>query len=116
MSAVIKFTDGTSYTGEFSDGQLNGSGQMIYANGDTYQGTYQNGNRSGTGTYTWKTGASYAGDWDADKMNGTGTYTYAFGDKLSGTFFKKSILLRKLSDQDTNRTIYLHNNDSIPVV
>ena len=115
VSAVIKFADGTSYTGEFSHGQLNGSGQITYATGDTYQGSYQNGQRSGTGTYTWKTGASYAGNWDGDKMNGTGTYTYSSGDKLNGTFSENQFISGSYQTTTQSGEYTFTITDHIPV-
>ena len=72
----IEYSNGTTYSGEYSGGAINGQGQMNYANGDVYYGEFKDGLKSGTGTYTWTDGDKYVGSWSNDKMNGTGSYYF----------------------------------------
>lgn len=83
--------NGTTYSGEMTDGKLTGSAQITYSNGDRYSGRVDNGYKTGQGTYIWSGGASYEGDWVNDKMNGQGIYFYSnkeSGYKLIGSFEK----------------------------
>lgn len=84
--AVIVFSDGTTYEGEYTDDGIWGTGTMLFQNGDKYSGSFSDNQKSGSGVYTWSSGDSYDGTWDSDCMNGTGTYTYADGSYASGTF------------------------------
>lgn len=84
-TARIKFSDGTTYSGQFAD-TICGTGVMKFPVGDKYSGSYENGLRSGNGVYTWKSGDRYDGGWQNDLMSGTGTYTYVDGSIASGTF------------------------------
>ena len=85
----ISLSDGTSYSGDITEGALTGTANIKYSNGDQYSGSVVDGVRSGTGTYVWASGASYDGGWAEGLMSGSGTYTYSSTDngyKLVGTF------------------------------
>lgn len=89
IAVNMTLNDGTTYSGDLKDEQLNGQAQITYSNGDTYSGQVENGVKNGTGTYTWTSGASYSGSWENDRMSGRGTYMYSSsetGYKLVGTF------------------------------
>ena len=89
VSVEMKLTNGTTYSGEMSNGKLNGNAQIKYSNGDQYSGNVTDNQKSGQGTYTWTSGASYDGNWSNDKMNGSGSYTYGNGENgymLTGNF------------------------------
>lgn len=89
IAVEMSLTDGTSYSGDMTDGKLTGEAQIQYSNGDKYSGSVSDGQKSGQGTYNWTSGASYDGKWDEDQMNGTGKYFYSEkekGYKLSGDF------------------------------
>ncbi len=85
----IALSDGTTYSGDITDGKLTGQAQIKYSNGDTYNGKVSDGMKYGNGVYKWGSGASYDGEWNEDKMEGTGSYTYPSGEtgyKLTGSF------------------------------
>lgn len=85
----MTLTDGTTYDGSMSDGELFGQAQIKYSNGDKYYGNISGGQKNGQGKYTWNSGATYEGSWENDQMSGEGTYIYPSGKngyKLVGTF------------------------------
>lgn len=83
----ITTADGTTVSGPFSEGKLNGTYTINYSNGDTYTGSIVDNKRSGKGTYTWSgINKKYEGEWSNDLFNGTGSYQYNAFDVLSGTW------------------------------
>lgn len=91
VSAEITYNNGTTYSGEYKNGGINGKGTMKYSTGDVYEGEFENGLKSGQGTYTWtwQGKARYIGSWKNDQMNGSGEYYYpdwTNGYKVVGTF------------------------------
>ena len=84
-----QLTDGSSYSGEYSDSGLSGEGVLIDASGNKYEGSFSSGVKSGNGLMNWANGASYSGKWSNDTMDGQGEYHYApgsSGSKLVGNF------------------------------
>ena len=60
----MKCPDGTTYVGNFKNGNRHGHGQSNLINGDTYTGIYQDNARNGYGEYTWFiTGNIYKGNF-----------------------------------------------------
>lgn len=47
----IKYQDGSLYSGNVKDKNINGMGRMDYANGDVYQGQWANGKAQGKGVF-----------------------------------------------------------------
>lgn len=80
------YSNGVSYKGSFSNGNLNGQGTMIYPNTGIYTGGFVNGKKSGAGGFVWNDGDKFSGTWANDQMNGQGLYTFANGSTLSGPF------------------------------
>ena len=88
-SVSFTLTDGTTYSGDYTDGHATGSATITYPSGDTYTGDVVDAIKQGSGTYKWTTGASYVGSWKNDQMDGEGTYYYSESPKkLVGTFQK----------------------------
>lgn len=85
-TAVIHFTDGTSYSGDFLGNDLSGTGTMNFANGDCYEGGFLSGARENSGTYTWADGEYYTGQWHNDVIDGQGVYVFANGSSCDGSF------------------------------
>jgi hypothetical protein len=83
-SITFTWKDGITYTGEYSDGEANGYGTMVFPNVGTYTGYFVNGKREGLGTFTWNEGDTYTGHWNNDAMYGDGTYTFADGYVIEG--------------------------------
>ncbi len=89
VAVEMTLENGTSYSGDMTEGNLTGTAEIKYSNGDKYAGDVVNGEKSGKGTYTWTSGASYDGEWENDDMSGDGNYYYSESDdgySLSGTF------------------------------
>ena len=89
----ISFTwkDGTTYNGEYLNGEANGFGTMVFPNIGTYTGYFVNGKREGLGTFKWDVGDIYVGLWKNDKMNGNGTYTFSDGYTIRGVWSDNKI-------------------------
>lgn len=89
----ISFTwkDGTTYNGEYLNGEANGFGTMVFPNIGTYTGYFVNGKREGLGTFKWNVGDTYIGLWNSDKMHGNGTYTFADGYAIRGVWADNKI-------------------------
>jgi hypothetical protein len=49
----IKFADGSSYSGNWAEGERHGAGEMTYADGSVYQGSWRAGARHGKGKVTY---------------------------------------------------------------
>jgi uncharacterized protein YjdB len=92
-SNTITFTwdNGITYTGEYSNGEANGIGTMVFPNIGVYTGYFNDGKREGLGTFRWDVGDSYIGIWNNDKMCGSGTYTFADGYTIRGIWDENSI-------------------------
>lgn len=82
------YTDlNNSYTGEFDQDDIQGTGVMTFASGSKYSGTFVKNKFDGEGCYTWADGSSYSGLWRDNKMHGHGAYTSKDGKKWVGEFF-----------------------------
>jgi len=78
--------DGSTYDGEWKEGQRYGNGTLTYEDGAKYEGEWKDGEMDGTGIFTWSNGDKYEGDWKNGKKNGQGTIFYQDGSKLEGEF------------------------------
>ena len=84
----ITCDDGSSYTGDVSNGVPHGQGTYTYARGDKYVGQFKSLLRDGQGSYSYASGNKYVGGWKDDKQDGQGTFTWANGDRYVGEFKK----------------------------
>lgn len=50
-SGTYTFKSGTSYTGQFTDGKMDGYGIMTYPSGNRYEGRFMNNSKFGSGTF-----------------------------------------------------------------
>lgn len=88
---VMKYLDGSEYSGQWVDGVREGYGTMRYDNG-VYEGEWKNGKRDGQGTYTWNDGKRYTGAYADDVRSGIGIF-YSWVDLTNGykgTYFGES--------------------------
>lgn len=75
------------YEGDFVNGQRTGKGVITMSNGDRYEGDFVDGKITGKGKYTWKkTGNTYEGDFVDGKQTGKGTTIYSSGDIYIGDY------------------------------
>lgn len=80
--------NGDKYTGEWLGDLPNGKGVMSYANGERYVGDFVGGKMSGKGTFSYLDNSKYVGDWLDDLPHGQGVKSYANGDEYIGVFAK----------------------------
>lgn len=81
----ITYSDGKTYEGDFVTNQITGNGKLttsLYA----YTGEFLNGKMNGTGTIIFTNGQKYEGDFANNTYNGQGTLTFSDGKKITGTF------------------------------
>jgi len=78
------WTDGSSYEGDLTHGELHGNGTFRWPNGNSYCGNFDKGQRNGKGIFVWKEGDAFEGDFVQNKISGFGTYWYSNGDKYLG--------------------------------
>ena len=79
-------TEGTTYIGQYLDGQRHGWGKQIYENGRHYQGMFKYDLPNHKGRLIDEYGGWYEGDWANGKIEGTGIYTHTNGNKYIGDF------------------------------
>lgn len=82
----IKVKNKYSYSGTWRKGLKHGFGFFASSDGSTYCGEFCDGNIDGTGFYKWNDGQSYIGNWSKGLMDGLGEYKYANGDKFVGYY------------------------------
>ncbi|KAL9186505.1 hypothetical protein ACHAXT_005743 [Thalassiosira profunda] len=85
-----KYANGDVYEGEWTDGQPNGQGRMIYfkrRSGDKgaeyYEGEWKDGKPHGKGMCTYRNGR-YEGEFEDGRRTGKGTYKWANGEEYVG--------------------------------
>jgi hypothetical protein len=89
----VKFSNGDSFDGDYRCGRMEGIGTYGWSNGDTYRGEYYKGERSGKGVYTWKNGTKYEGRFEGGKRHGRGKLT-----SVEGAVYKGSWKMDRLHD------------------
>lgn len=64
-----------SYTGNWRDEQMEGYGEMMYADQSTYSGWWHMGKRHGHGRMEYKLNSGvYTGAWEWNQRTGYGVY------------------------------------------
>lgn len=76
--------DGSTYTGQWLEGQKEGEGEYISGDGLKYVGEWVRGQRQGTGTQQYEDGGKYHGLWARGLCSGAGTYVFANGSRYVG--------------------------------
>jgi len=76
--------DGTTYAGEFRNGQPNGRGTLTFPDGRKYVGEFRNAQPIGQGTYSFPDGRKYAGMFAKAELSGQGTITWPNGRTYVG--------------------------------
>ena len=75
--AYVKYSDGSSYDGEFKGGVRHGRGTLQQGDGSSYAGDWYEGQRHGHGKEVYGTGDVYAGSWRQGVRHGRGMLTCA---------------------------------------
>ena len=89
---VMKFLNGSVYSGQWRDGRMHGNGTIRWNDGSTYSGNWVRGKREGRGSYTWASGDRYVGGWKDNMMYGQGTYYYADGRIVAGHWNERRVV------------------------
>ena len=76
---------GSTYDGNWKDGEANGHGSVTYPDGTTYVGNFEKDKRHGYGIVTYPNGSTYDGNWKEGKANGHGVSTVG-GSRYVGNF------------------------------
>lgn len=71
---------------------LNGDGSFVWISGSSYTGNWLDGEMSGFGTYLWSTGKKYVGEWLNGKMNGKGVFTQENGKVIEGNWLNGELV------------------------
>ena len=79
----MAWVDGTTYSGEFSNGNVEGIGSETYLDGSTYQGQFEKGTRHGLGVLRSTTGESYSGEWVNGERHGFGILNIPNHDSMA---------------------------------
>lgn len=82
----IKWTEGTSYNGDYKMGVYEGRGVLKAPDGRIYDGEWINNVKTGRGVMKWSDGAIYEGDWKNDARTGKGVFKYPNGETYEGDF------------------------------
>jgi hypothetical protein len=82
----LKYPNGDTYNGEWSDNKRNGRGVFIFANGNKYDGEWRDDKKHGRGICTLANGNKYDGEWKDDNAHGQGIFTYFNGDEHQGEY------------------------------
>ena len=83
---IFEGSDGSLYKGEFSDGLMNGMGDLITADGRHYRGSFKDNLPHGEGECLWTDGSNYRGSFRNGRMHGIGVFIWADGRRFTGLF------------------------------
>ena len=61
FQALLYFSNGAVYRGQWVDSEYHGQGELTWASGDQYSGAWSMGLMHGRGQYTYSDGARYPG-------------------------------------------------------
>jgi len=98
---AVLFNDGSSYSGEWKNGEMNGRGVFLWRNGDRFEGEWKNGLQNGQGTFAAADGSVYYGGWKQGKKDGEGVFKPAGSQVLNTSV----LYLRKYRNGEMVRNI-----------
>jgi hypothetical protein len=80
-------TSESCYRGGFLDDQLEGEGELTFANGDCFEGSFRGGLKQGEGLYSYRLkGESFRGSYLQGAKQGPGVYTFSDGSWEQGQY------------------------------
>ena len=72
----------SGYDGETNaEGKMHGQGTYVWSNGNTYSGEWSNDMANGRGIFVWANGTTHAGEWRDNRAHGEGLFTTADGQE-----------------------------------
>jgi len=86
---ILTMSDGSFYSGQFSNNEMTGNGRMQQTNGNVYQGEWSVGKANGHGVFNdTQQNATYDGEWVDDLQHGIGKETINGGQAtFEGQYF-----------------------------
>ena len=82
-----KFSDGSTYKGQFKEGKKHGVGYLVFQDGSGFQGLFKNDEKWGYGRIYYEDYAVYNGQIDSKGLrHGTGVLIFMNGTRYEGTF------------------------------
>lgn len=85
---VIKYENGSVYTGQTLDNLRHGKGTFQDAQGNVYEGEFKDDKIDGFGTYKTSEGTVYTGEWKNEVQEGHGKETWPDGSYFIGGYLK----------------------------
>jgi len=85
---ILKWPDGTCYTGYHKDNFMNGFGIKDHVNGDIYKGEWKADKANGKGVYIDNENAKFEGYWIDDVQEGFGFEIWPRGNFFTGEYVK----------------------------
>ena len=82
----IVWKNGAIYTGNFSNGKIEGSGELTFPKKFKYKGEFKNGLPHGTGKIIFEDASQYVGEWTDGKIHGEGAFLFSCGNEYIGEF------------------------------
>lgn len=85
-----RLTDADTYDGEL-DGKFlfTGAGIMSNVDGSSYVGQWKDGNKHGKGKFTQTDGRTYNGSWKDNYIHGFGRFSYPTGEYYEGEYIQE---------------------------
>ena len=83
---ILRFADGSLYSGSFRGGKFEGKGTLTYPDGSIYTGTFAQQLQHGRGELVDATGNRYQGQWRNGRRSGAGELVYTDGSRIVGTW------------------------------
>ncbi|MFS4456994.1 hypothetical protein [Maribacter sp. 2304DJ31-5] len=80
VKGIIKWADGSSYSGDLSGTGISGKGTYIWSDGSRYEGKFKNHKRHGKGSLINKDGSKWSGKWVNNQKQGKGKVFNASGE------------------------------------
>ena len=82
----MQLPNGSSYEGDFKNGEMTGNGLRRWADGTTYSGSFKLGEMCGQGVWVSPSGEQYDGQFLNNRRHGQGDLTLADGTVYTGAF------------------------------
>ncbi len=83
---IIKYEDGSTYTGQVRGNMKHGHGVLQDKFGNLYDGEFRNDKREGYGVFRTAEGSVYKGPWKDDLQDGLGEEQWSDGSTYKGGY------------------------------
>ncbi|EDO43482.1 predicted protein [Nematostella vectensis] len=104
---MLVMTDGTKFVGKFMLGLCQGPGLLKFPDGSSYAGEFSEGKYNGYGTFTRSDGMKFEGEFKQGSIEGMGLITFPNGThgtpRQEGEFSGNELLFRTNATEDVNK-------------